>query len=152
MRDASSREVTDSIIPRRWAYIHLPPHDGSVPGKSSRPRVPPLFRLVYRIPSPDLFICICVRKHKRRDLHVLADVDVNRSCENLGFDHLVFGHHARRFDGTYERKIDNRCKGYGIESARWLIERDGWDRAACSSRSRTSLVRILQLVVKDVAD
>ncbi|CAL1685399.1 unnamed protein product [Lasius platythorax] len=108
--------------------------------------------LVYRIPSPDLFIYVCVRKHKRRDLHVLADVDVNRSCENLGFDHLVFGYHARRFDGTYERKIDSRCKGYGVESARWLIERDGWDRAACSSRSRTSLVRILQLVVKDVAD
>lgn len=29
------REVTDSIIPGRWVYIHLPPQDGSVPGKKA---------------------------------------------------------------------------------------------------------------------
>jgi len=46
------REVTDSIILGRWAYIHLPPWDGSVPGKSSRPRVPPLALSDQAVPYP----------------------------------------------------------------------------------------------------
>lgn len=57
------REVTDSIIPRRWAYIHLPPQDDFVPGKSSRPRMPPLFQAcVYVVPYP-LRIFLYMRKH-----------------------------------------------------------------------------------------
>jgi len=57
------REVTDSIIPGRWAYIHLPPHGGFRSGqKLSASCTTTLFRLsvalVSILPSlASLFVC-----------------------------------------------------------------------------------------------
>lgn len=60
------REVTDSIIPGRWAYIHLPPHGGFRSGqKLSASYATALLRLpaAWCAPYPSSHLFLCVRKH-----------------------------------------------------------------------------------------
>jgi len=87
MRETVEREVTDSIIPGRWAYIHLPPHGGYRSGqKLSASCATALLRLpafgVYpTLPRISFFVCEKIHGSTCSPSRWRTS-PVSRSCEN----------------------------------------------------------------------
>lgn len=152
------REVTDSIIPGRWAYIHLPPHGGFRSGqKLSASYATALLRLpaAWCAPYPSSHLFLCVRKHTapRARLRRWRMSPVSHSCENPERHSLAVCSTwpLRPIRSREDRKVGGRRKGYG-----WSLT---YAAGGCGIRSsaRTSLARILHqlytaIVVKDVAN
>lgn len=128
---------------------------GSVPGKSFRPRTPPLSSgslppgVLHTLPR----ISFCVWENTRARLRRWRMSPVSHSCENPERHSLAVCSTwpLRPIRSREDRKVGGRRKGYG-----WSLT---YAAGGCGIRSsaRTSLARILHqlytaIVVKDVAN